>query len=262
MRLGVRQGWARRAPTRRVRRAGARRRDAGTSRAAGRPGGLRVQAGGRDRARARGRRPEDAQHERAEDRRERRMVLATSPRSPSWTQSCRRPSPPRSAGAWVTLLADWVVDTRRTIRRNKAVWVEARYGRATSPRTWRVACRFLRIERERRCCRRTTSARCTARTSAARTRSSRTQRAPRLNLEFEGFLTGGSRLTKGAANPLLRRLHAVVRMRHSSPEPEAKSRSLSLPQASPASSARRTTPAGLAARAAALRRQSGRPSPS
>ena len=111
----------------------------------------------------------------------------------------------------VTLLADWVVNTGGPSDRNKAVWVEAGYGRATSPRTWRVACRFLRIEREA-----VLSAYNFSEMYGTNVRGTYTlvsyQPAPRLNLEFEGFFSRWLTVAEGAANPLLRRLHAVVRV--------------------------------------------------
>jgi len=48
----------------------------------------------------------------------------------------------------LSVIVDWVVNTRAPSDRNKGVWVEAYYGRVAAPRTYRVGYRFMRIERE------------------------------------------------------------------------------------------------------------------
>ena len=111
----------------------------------------------------------------------------------------------------VTVLANWVVNTDGPSDRNTGFWVEAAYGRATSPRTWRVAYRVLRIEREA-----VLSAYNFSEMYGTNVRGTYTlvsyQPAPRLNLEFEGFFSRWLTVAPGASNPLLSRLHAVVRV--------------------------------------------------
>ncbi len=111
----------------------------------------------------------------------------------------------------VSLLANWVVNADGPSDRNQGFWLEAACGRATSPRTWRLAYRFVRIEREA-----VLSAYNFSEMYGTNLRGSYTlvsyQPAPRVNLEFEGFFSRWITAAEGAANPLLRRLHGVVRV--------------------------------------------------
>jgi hypothetical protein len=111
----------------------------------------------------------------------------------------------------VTLLADWVVNTAGPADRNHGLWVEAGYGRAAKPRTWRAAYRFVRIEREA-----VLSAYNFSEMYGTNVRGSCTlvsyAPAPRIALEFEGFFSRWLTVAPAAPNPLLKRLHAVVRV--------------------------------------------------
>jgi hypothetical protein len=111
----------------------------------------------------------------------------------------------------VSVVADWVVNTDGPSDRNRGIWLEAAYGRATSPRTWRFAYRVLRIEREA-----VLSAYNFSEMYGTNVRGQYTlvsyQPAARVNLEFEGFFSRWLTVPPGTANPLLKRLHAVVRV--------------------------------------------------
>ncbi len=111
----------------------------------------------------------------------------------------------------VTLLADWVVNTDGPSDRNHGLWLEAGYGRAAKPRTWRAAYRFVRIEREA-----VLSAYNFSEMYGTNVRGSYTLvsyvPAPRIALEFEGFFSRWLTVAPAAPNPLLKRLHAVVRV--------------------------------------------------
>ncbi len=48
----------------------------------------------------------------------------------------------------LSVIVDWVVNTRGPSDQNQGVWLEAYYGRMAAPRTYRLGYRFMRIERE------------------------------------------------------------------------------------------------------------------
>ena len=48
----------------------------------------------------------------------------------------------------LSVIVDWVVNTRGPSDENKGLWIETYYGRVAAPRTYRIGYRFIRIERE------------------------------------------------------------------------------------------------------------------
>ena len=112
----------------------------------------------------------------------------------------------------VTLLADYVVNTRAPADRNKGVWLTGSYGRAATSRTFSAAYTFARVERDAVLSAFNFSDMGPA--TNVRMNMAQVSYAPRnrVNLDFTAILTRLLEVPAGAQNPMLKRIQVDARV--------------------------------------------------